>query len=58
MLYYLDYKQKIHPICILQYSHPSQAQISHRPHGNAKQETCYVRTKKSVLIKVKDEAAG
>lgn len=51
-LHTLDYKQKRHPICILQYVHPSEANISHRPHKNA------VRTKKSVLIKVKDEATG
>lgn len=57
-LHTLDYKQKRHPICILQYVHPSEANISHRPHKNAKQESNYVRTKKSVLIKVKDEATG
>lgn len=54
----VDFKQKVHPICILQYVHPTEARISHRPHKNAKKESMYVRTKKSVLMRVKDEAKG
>ena len=54
----VDYKQSLHPTCILQYVHPSEANVSHRPHKNAKDEATYVRTKKSVLLKVKDQAVA
>lgn len=57
-MHVLYFKQKAHPICILQYVHPTEAKITNRQHKNVKKETSYVRTKKSVLMKVKDEAKG
>lgn len=53
-----DFQQKLHRICILQYVHPSEAKIISKPHKNAKSDAAYFRTKKSVLLKVKNEAAG
>ena len=53
-----DFQQKLHPICVLQYVHPSEAKLICRPHKNAKNDSRYVRTKKSVLLKVKKEATG
>ena len=55
----IDHMQIMHPVCILQYFHPSEANIKCRAHKDTKKVAGnHVRTKKSVLMKVKEEAVG
>ena len=58
-MFTVDFKEKSFHLCILQYS--SLAEVSNvgmRPHKNAKSGSAspYVRTKKSVLVQIENEA--
>jgi hypothetical protein len=44
-----DYKGNVHNVCILQYIHPTEARIHSKN---------YIRTKQSVLQKIRNEATG
>ncbi len=60
IVFFVDFQQNMHPVCILQYFHLAEANIQCRAHKNSKEPDSnnYVRTKPSVFMKVKKEVAG
>ena len=56
-----DFNNKLHPLCILQYVYPDDPVINGKPHKNSKKGShgpSFNRCKKSVLIKIKDQATN
>ena len=53
-----DFKDKLHPVCILQYVYPDDPLIKGQPHRNSKKEnrnSSFNHCKKSVLTKIKEQ---
>lgn len=56
--YNLDFENVPHRLCVLQYVSPVEvANVGRRSHKNAKNDSVYVRTKKSVLVQISDTAS-
>ena len=55
-----DFKDKLHPVCILQYVYPDDPLIKGQPHKNSKKgsNSSFNRCKKSVLTKVKEQTTN
>ena len=52
----IDFKAKLHPICILQYSYPKDPDMKGLPHKNSKKGSAsFNRSKKSLLTRIKDQ---
>ena len=61
MFLWTDFKDKLHPVCILQYIYPDDPLIKGQPHKNSKKGNCissFNQCKKSVLTKVKEETTS
>ena len=61
MFLWTDFKDKLHPVCILQYIYPDDPLIKGQPHKNSKKGNCissFNRCKKSVLTKVKEKTTS
>ena len=52
---YIDFKEKLHPLCILQYTYPEDPDIKGLPHRNSSKASTFNRSKKSVLSKIKGQ---
>ena len=57
-LFYVDFEDKLHPLCILQYTYPDDPEIKGLPHKNSKGSASFNRSKKSVLNRIREQATN
>ena len=55
-MFFIDFEEKLHPLCILQYTYPHDSKIKGQPHKNSKGNASFNRSKTNVLTKIKDQA--